>query len=103
MTPYTIIIEKADGRNYAAYSPDVEGCGTTGATIEETLAMMKEALEFHFEGLAESGLEIPTPRGLVYHVTNATDENPLFHSPTDMVAFIDPDVLHWETTLEKLA
>ena len=99
MTPYTIIIEKAAG-NYAAYSPDVEGCGTTGTTIEETLSMMQEALEFHFEGLAESGLEIPTPHGLVYHVTHATDENPLFHSPTDMVAFIDPDVLHWEINLE---
>jgi predicted RNase H-like HicB family nuclease len=96
MYAYTIIIEKA-ARNYAAYSPDVDGCATTGATIEEVLQMMKEALEFHFEGLAESGLEIPSPKGLHHHMMNATDAEPLFHSPTDMVAFIEPSVLQWET------
>ncbi len=95
MTPYTIIIERA-AQNYSAYSPDVEGCGTTGASVEEVLEMMKEALEFHFEGLAESGLEIPPPRGLVYHLAHATDDEPLFHSPTDMVAFIEPEILHGE-------
>ena len=98
MTPYTIIIEKATS-NYAAYSPDVEGCGTTGSTIEETIAMMKEALEFHFEGLAENGTEIPPPRGLAHHLLASTDDNPLFHSPMDMVAFIDPDILQWEVNI----
>jgi len=49
---YVVIVEKARG-NYSAYSPDIPGCVTTGATVEETIENMKEAIEFHFEGLEE--------------------------------------------------
>lgn len=64
---YPIVIEKAEG-NYSAYSPDVPGCVTVGDTIEETLQMMKEALEFHFEGTIEEGLPIPEPTSVVNYV-----------------------------------
>ncbi len=101
MYAYTIIIEKAPS-NYAAYSPDVEGCGTTGATVEEVLEMMKEALEFHFEGLIESGQEVPSPKGLHYYMMKAENDAPLFHHPTDMIAFIEPNVLHENGTLAEL-
>lgn len=57
---YPIVIEKAEG-NYGAYSPDVPGCGTVGDTIEEVKQNLREALEFHFEGLLEEGLPIPKP------------------------------------------
>jgi predicted RNase H-like HicB family nuclease len=95
MIPYTIIIEKTPGSNYGAYSPDVGGCITVGDTIDETLEMMKEALEFHFEGLLDAGLAIPPPQGLLYHLAHATEEDPLFYDTTDIVAFIDPEMLHW--------
>jgi len=57
---YPVIFERSK-TGYGAYSPDVPGCITTGPTLEETRKLMKEALEFHFEGLAEDGLEIPKP------------------------------------------
>lgn len=57
---YAIIIEKANS-NYAAYAPDVPGCAATGETVEETLAQMRSALEFHFEGLKEDNDPIPEP------------------------------------------
>ena len=57
---YPIVIEKGEG-NYGAYSPNVPGCGTIGSTPEETKQNLKEALEFHFEGLLEEGLPIPEP------------------------------------------
>ncbi len=60
MKKYAIVIEDA-GSNYSAYSPDVPGCITTGATIEETKRNMIEALEFHLEGLKEDGLPLPKP------------------------------------------
>ncbi len=47
---YTIIIEKAE-ENYSAYCPDLPGCIATGRTEEETIQRMKEAIEFHIEGL----------------------------------------------------
>jgi len=41
---------------------------STGATIEEVRRQMQEALEFHFEGLAEDGLPIPEPASSVSYV-----------------------------------
>jgi len=69
---YLIIIEKGEN-NYSAYSPDVSGCAATGKTVEETLQTMKQALEFHFEGLTEDGEEIPMPKGLNFYLEQ-TDE-----------------------------
>ncbi len=57
---YTIIIEKAKG-NYSAYVPDLPGCITTGNTIEEIEKNIKEAIDFHLDGLREEGLAIPEP------------------------------------------
>lgn len=58
MTEYTVIIENAGG-NYSAYVPDLPGCITTGPTVEETLANMREAIEFHLEGMRADGQPIP--------------------------------------------
>ena len=57
---YLIIIEKA-GDNYSAYAPDVDGCIAAGDTVEETVQLMKEALEFHLESFSEDRLAIPEP------------------------------------------
>lgn len=60
MPKYTIIIEKAEG-NYSAYCPDLPGCIATGSTVDETIQRMKEALEFHIEGVKEERVAIPEP------------------------------------------
>lgn len=57
---YLVIIEKADG-NYSAYSPDIPGCVAVGDTPEEVSRNMREAMEFHLEGLIEDRLPIPEP------------------------------------------
>ena len=49
---YAIVIEKAEN-NYSAYVPDLPGCVATGATVEETEAQIREAIEFHLEGMRE--------------------------------------------------
>jgi predicted RNase H-like HicB family nuclease len=62
MEIYLIVIEKAkDG--YSAYAPDVVGCGAGSDTLDETMHLMKDALEFHFRGIAEDGEDIPLPSG----------------------------------------
>ena len=60
MYKYTIIVEKAEG-NYSAYCPDLPGCIATGTTIEKTRERMKEAIEFHLEGLKKEKVGIPKP------------------------------------------
>ena len=68
MHKYLIIIEKAEG-NYSAYSPDLPGCVATGDTVEETKARMREAVEFHVEGLKTEGLPVPSPQSIPDYVT----------------------------------
>jgi len=61
---YAIVIEKAEG-NYSAYVPDLPGCVATGSTVEEVEAQIREAVEFHLEGLRKDGLPVPTPASRV--------------------------------------
>ena len=55
---YTIVIEKA-ASNYAAYIPDLPGCVATGATREEVVREMRQAIEFHIESLSQHGEPVP--------------------------------------------
>src|SRR5262245_24818318 len=64
---YAIVIEKAEN-NYSAYVPDLPGCIATGATIEETETLIREAIELHLTGLREDGLPIPQPSSQVEYV-----------------------------------
>jgi len=63
MDTYLVVIGKTS-TGYSAHCPDVPGCATVGKTVDETVANMKKALEFHFEGMAEDGDAIPTPGGV---------------------------------------
>ena len=58
---YLIIIEKTN-TGFSAYSPDVDGCITTGKTRAETEQNMREALIFHLEGVLMDDLEMDLPR-----------------------------------------
>ena len=60
MSRYLIIIEETK-TGYSAYSPDLDGCVATGAMREAVEKMMKEAIEFHLEGLRAENLPIPKP------------------------------------------
>jgi predicted RNase H-like HicB family nuclease len=64
---YAIVIEKAES-NYSAYVPDLPGCVATGGTIEEVESQIREAIEFHLEGLREDGTPIPPPASRVDYV-----------------------------------
>ena len=64
---YAIVIEKADS-NYSAYVPDLPGCVATGVTPEEAEKEIREAIEFHIEGMKEDGEAIPNPSSSVDYV-----------------------------------
>jgi predicted RNase H-like HicB family nuclease len=67
---YAVVIEKAEG-NYSAYVPDLPGCIATGNTIQEVEKQIREAIEFHLEGMREDGLVIPEPSSRVEYVNVA--------------------------------
>ena len=48
MRKFVVVVEEAKG-NYSAYSPDLPGCVATGATVDETMRNIVEAIRFHLE------------------------------------------------------
>ncbi|MDQ6698640.1 MAG: type II toxin-antitoxin system HicB family antitoxin [Acidobacteriota bacterium] len=61
MKQYAIVIERVPGGNYCASVLDLPGCVSTGDKLEEVKRNIKEAIEFHLEGMREDGLPIPEP------------------------------------------
>ena len=67
---YLVIVERTS-TGFSAYSPDLPGCVTTGATEDELKRNMQEAIEFHLDGLREEGCEIPVPVSTATYVETA--------------------------------
>ena len=57
---YLIVIEKRKN-SYGAFSPDIPGCVAVADSRREVKKLMKEAIQFHLQGLKEDGLKLPTP------------------------------------------
>jgi predicted RNase H-like HicB family nuclease len=64
---YAVIFERAE-RNWAAYVPDLPGCVTTGATLDETQVGIREAIEGHLQVLRDFGESIPEPTSVAGEV-----------------------------------
>ena len=64
---YAIVIEAA-GDNFSAYVPDLPGCVATGYTLEETEREIRDAIQFHLDGLRADNLPIPPASSRVDYV-----------------------------------
>lgn len=56
---FSVIIEK-DEDGFFAYCPQLQGCYTQGATHEEALENLKDAIRLHVEDRLASGEPIPS-------------------------------------------
>jgi predicted RNase H-like HicB family nuclease len=60
MSSYTVFFEPTP-TGYSAHVPDLPGCVAAAATLEETRELMRQAIEFHIEGMRINGDAIPEP------------------------------------------
>jgi predicted RNase H-like HicB family nuclease len=60
MAGYAIVIEGEDD-SYSAYAPELPGCIAAASSIAEVEKLMREAIEFHLEGMKIDGNPIPPP------------------------------------------
>ena len=67
---YVVIVEKGE-TSFGVYVPDLPGCVAVGETREEAMRLIREAIEFHLEGLREDGLPVPPPTSSIELVTVA--------------------------------
>ena len=56
---YTVVLEPAQPHGYSVYVPALPGVVTSGDTIEDALAMAREAIALHLRGMIEDGEQIP--------------------------------------------
>ena len=57
---YLVVVEQGPD-SFGAYVPDLPGCVAAAETREEVLTLIREAIEFHIDGLREGGQPIPPP------------------------------------------
>ena len=58
--PYLVVVEEG-ATSFGAYVPDLPGCVAAGETRDEVLRLIREAIEFHIEGLKQEGQPVPPP------------------------------------------
>jgi len=57
---YMVVIEQGE-TSWGAHVPDLPGCVAVGESREEVLKLIREAIEFHIDGLKQDGLPVPAP------------------------------------------
>ncbi|MFI5458305.1 MAG: type II toxin-antitoxin system HicB family antitoxin [Isosphaerales bacterium] len=57
---FAILMDKT-ATGFSAHVPDLPGCVAAGETLEETMQLIREAIEFHIEGMRQNGETIPQP------------------------------------------
>lgn len=65
---YLVIYEKSE-TGWGAYVPDLPGLGVVGKTQDEAKELMREAIEFHLEGMRQNGDAIPSPTATTEYIT----------------------------------
>lgn len=60
MSKYLIVIEET-ATGFSAYSPDIPGCVSASRTRDDVEQSMREAIEFHLDGIREDGQPLPKP------------------------------------------
>lgn len=59
-TRFMVIVERGEA-SWGAHVPDLPGCIAVGENREEVLRLIREAIEFHIDGLKRDGLPVPAP------------------------------------------
>ena len=57
---YLVVVEEGP-MSFGAHVPDLPGCVAAAETRDETLQLIREAIDFHIEGLKREGQPIPRP------------------------------------------
>jgi len=55
-----VVVERGE-TSWGAHVPDLQGCIAVGESREEVLRLIREAIEFHIDGLKQDGQPVPTP------------------------------------------
>ena len=67
---FAVVVHHEEDSAYGVTVPDLPGCYSAGDSFDEALDNVIEAIEFHLEGLADEGLDIPSAEAIDVHFDN---------------------------------
>jgi len=85
---FPVVLHKDPQSDFGVVVPDLPGCFSAGRTIDEALAMAKEAIELHLEGLIHDGHPLPRPGKIEHH-----QHGPDYRGGTWAVVTVDASAL----------
>lgn len=65
---YLVVYEKSD-TGWGAYAPDLPGLGVAADSLDEVRNLIREAIEFHLEGMRQHGDPIPPAIATTEYIT----------------------------------
>lgn len=81
---YPIVIHKDPDSEYGVIVPDLPGCFSAGATVDEAMVMAREAILGHLEALIEMGQPVPDPQAIEAHRANPDYADAAFWALVDV-------------------
>jgi predicted RNase H-like HicB family nuclease len=70
---YRILLAKEPEGGYTVTVPALPGCVTYGTTLEEAIAMAREAVELYIESLRAHGEEVPSEESTLEYTLTVHD------------------------------
>jgi len=67
---FALALHTDDGVAYSVVVPDLPGCFSAGATLDDAIEMAREAIDAHCELLAEDGEDVALRQPLAVHRAN---------------------------------
>lgn len=71
---YPVVIHHDPGTDYGVSVPDLQGCISGGSSIAGALRNIKEAIEFHVDGMLADGDPVPEPQPIEHHLPDEVYE-----------------------------
>ena len=68
---FALALHTDDGTAYSVAVPDLPGCFSAGASLDEAIEMAREAIDAHCELLAEDEADVAPAQPLAVHQANA--------------------------------
>ncbi len=74
----SVVLEKTSSGGFSAYLPELPGCVSTGESIDEIKTNIREAVDFHIEGMQIENLPVPEGFAGEFELTYKMDLASLF-------------------------
>ena len=84
---YLVVLEEGP-TSWGAFVPGLPGCIAVGASCEETLRLIREAIPVHLEEMRSAGEAVPEPRDAGFHRRRLTERllDPDFRAAYELAA-----------------